>query len=309
MNKKILIPLVIIFIALGLVFLVTVRTSEPEQTLEETLSALRDEIRLIHEEAWEGQISQGEADVRLAALENRLAGLIARHGLQAEADEFVARRKTAEELAKQTELRIMTIELQLAGIAEKDAGLAMPLIQELSGVRNEIYAGQISREKAEEKLSVFENKLAELIVQHGIEDEAGKFVARYETAKELTQQFEPRIRVLDLQLGGIAEYFAQKHKIDTGEEVVQARTLQVELMDLSDEIWEGKVSQEEIDEKLSFFENKTAELIKEYGIETEIDDFAERIDGSVDRVTEISQRISDIQLKLTALELYLSDNF
>ena len=307
MNKKIIIPLIVILVAAGLVFLVTVRTSKPDQPLEETLSVLKDEIRLIHEAAWGGKISQEETNERFTVLESKVTNLIKQHGLQAEVNEFVSQRKTAEELAKQAELQVMTIELQLAGIAETNAELVTPLMQELSAIRNKIYQGQVSQKEAEEKLAALEDKITELIAQHGIEVEAAKFVDRYEASKELIQQFEFRIRNIELQLGSVAEYLIQKYRTDTVKEVVQARALQNELIDLSDDIWEGKAGQEEIDEKLSALENKAAELIAQYGIQAEVEEYAAKTEAALDRVTAISQRISTIQLQLTALELYLSE--
>jgi len=307
MNKKIISSLIIILAIVGFAFLVVEKISKPEQPLEETISVLREEIRLVYEEVWLDEISQEKADEKLTALESRVAELITKYSLKSKVDELVAQRKTAEELAKWAEPRIMTIEFKLAGIAKTDVDLANSLMEELSDIRNEIYGGQISQEEAEEKLSALENKLTELFAQHDIEAEIDDFVARYKTAEELAKWAEPRIRTIDLQLGGIAEYFAQKYRIDTGTEVGQVRALQNELREFSDEIWERKASREEIDEKLLDFENKTVEIITEYDIQAEVDEYAARIIAATDRVTAINQRISAIQLQLNALELYLSE--
>jgi len=220
MNKKIISSLIIILAIVGFAFLVVEKISKPEQPLEETISVLREEIRLVYEEVWLDEISQEKADEKLTALESRVAELITKYSLKSKVDELVAQRKTAEELAKWA---------------------------------------------------------------------------------------EPRIRTIDLQLGGIAEYFAQKYRIDTGTEVGQVRALQNELREFSDEIWERKASREEIDEKLLDFENKTVEIITEYDIQAEVDEYAARIIAATDRVTAINQRISAIQLQLNALELYLSE--
>lgn len=306
-NKKVLIPLIITLVVIGLIFLIVEKTSKPEQPLKEAAPALREEIRLIHEEAWLGKISQEETAERLTVLENKVAELISQYGLKDEVDEFVAQRKSAEELAKWAEPRTMTLELQLAGIAKTDADLVNPLVEELSGIRNEIYEDQISQEEVEEKLAALEDEVAELLTQHNIEAEIDDFVARYKTAEELAKLAEPRIKSIDLQLGGVVEYFVQKYRIDTGTEVGQARALQGELRELSDEIWEEKVSREEIEEKLLVFESKTAELIAQHGIQAEVDEYVARVEVASERVTAIGQRIANIQLQLTALEFYLSE--
>ena len=307
MNKKILISLIVILIVIGFIFLILGKTSKPEQPLKETISVLQKEVQLIHEEAWGGKISQEEVNERFTVLEGKVTKLINQYGLQKEVNDFVSQQKTAEEMAKQFELQIMTIEIHLAAMAEIDPESAISLREELSGIGGAIYQGEINKEEADEKLTALEGKISDLVAYHGIEDKIDQLIARYAAVRELIEWAEPRFTALKHQLAGIAEYFIQKHRTDTVKEAVQARALQTELMDFSDEIWEGEVSRKEIHDKLSVLENKAAEMITKHDIQVEVDEYIAKIEASLDRVTAISQRISSIQLQLTALELYLSE--
>lgn len=312
MNKKILVLLIVILFILSLIFFFTGRISKPEPIADVpekplTVSFLQEEIQLIYEKAWLGKISQEEAGERLTILENKAAELIRQHNLQAEIDEFIAQRKTVEELAKWAEPRMMNTELKLTAITDIDAGLARLLWEELSEIENEIYLGKISEEEVDERIVALENKISELVVQHGIETEVDEFMVRMEDIKELTQWAEPQITAIELQLAGIAEYFVEKYRIDTGAEVKQTRALQNKLMDLADDIWEKELVREEINEKLLVLENKADEMIAKHNIQAEVDKYANRSKAGLGRIAAIDQRIKNIQLQLHGLELYLSD--
>ena len=181
-----------------------------------------------------------------------------------------------------------------------------PIYGELWLLHEEILTGKINQEEKNERLSFFENKIAELIVRHGIKTEVDEFITRRKAFEELMQWAEPRIMTINFQLEGIAEYFIQKYGIDTGIEVEQAWTLQNKLAEFSEEIWTGEISQEEIDEKLSFFEDKVAELIIQYGIQTEVDEFMIGFETILEDPRIIDPRLETILLQLQAIELYLS---
>jgi len=303
MNKKIIIPLVVVIVAAGLIFFVAGRREAPEPTVEvreqlikESISILHEELRLIREALLSGQISQEQADEKLTAIENKVAELITQHGIKADVERIISRYKTVDEIRAQ----IAAVNLELIAIAEINRELSEPLAEELRDIAGALGKGQISQEQAVEKLFALEDKAAELVAQHNIKAEVDEFVSRHKAVDELMQWVEPRTMVIRHQFDVIA-------KIDMELLELLEISLGEEFWFFEEELFLGEISREEANEKLTAFEEKIDEFIAQHGIKSEVDEQTAYFEAGGQWLREVAPRLDAIERYLTAIEVYLSE--